>query len=115
MSDNKDDYDEWAQDLEELKASMQSDTCEKRYIVQVAVLSILAMIVMHICFASILALVENLSVFVPYWIHHYNLVPHGWHHVNSKDVDESIAEILSEVSILLCIGPAYGIGWAKAK
>ena len=88
--------DEWADDLEELKNELRHS---ERHTVKLLFLSIPAILVYHMFFAACLALILNLAqVFVQTY---------------SKKVN--LGDLVSEISILMVVGPVYGIKWARKR
>lgn len=73
-----------------------------RHPIQVLLLSISAMIVSHTFFASVFAFLLNLVIFAPKWMPGFKM-------------NSGIEDGLSELSILLALGPAYAIRWAKNR
>ncbi|MCX5905585.1 MAG: hypothetical protein NTV89_19415 [Proteobacteria bacterium] len=88
--------DEWAEDFEELKKELG---LYERKTFKLLALSIPAILVYHLFFASCLALIVNVSQI---FILKYSKTP-------------GANDYISEISILLVVGPVYGIRWARKR
>ena len=73
----------------------------ERHPVQMLLLSIPAMIVFHVIYASVFAFIMNIVILAPKYIHGFKM-------------NSNMEESLSELSILLALGPVYAIRWAKS-